>query len=198
METVAHINATTPSVIIAPQNTGLPSFSLFIQRAINGLWVAWKPLMAPQAMVMKRHGKIGLFWTNGSVPSHAGFSLRLQEARLLHSSGKVGHLMNSPIISAPAIKSSEKAKRGYIFPIILSIGRSVAMMQQMKMRIIQNILPPTNEPELQMPSRIMAGLYTNTAPTIISSSTENTSITFLVLNMLCKMNKLKRKIKIHV
>ena len=96
--------------------------------AISGFHATQSPLMAPQAMVMKRHGKIGLFWTNGSVPSHAGFSLRLQEARLLHNSGKVGHLMNSPIISAPAMKSSEKAKRGYIFPIILSIGRSVAMM----------------------------------------------------------------------
>lgn len=36
-------------------------FSFVIQRAISGDWVAWKPLIAPQAMEMNIIGKIGFF-----------------------------------------------------------------------------------------------------------------------------------------
>ena len=81
--------------------------------AMSGLCVAWKPLIAPQAMVMNRQGKI--------VPD---FGLML--ARPSVSSGSDGHLTNSTTISATAMNSMAMAKNGYILPMILSIGSIVA------------------------------------------------------------------------
>ena len=80
--------------------------------------------MAPQAIVMKRQGKIGFLATKASTPNQLVF--RLLFAISLQSSGKSGILTKSPTIRAPAINKREMANRGYILPIILSIGRSVA------------------------------------------------------------------------
>ena len=89
--------------------------SLLMQRAIKGLCVAWKPLMAPQAMVMNRQGKIL-------------FGVRAGTLKPSHNSGMSGCFTNSITNKAPAMNSSEKAKSGYTLPIILSIGSIVAMM----------------------------------------------------------------------
>ena len=55
------MSAMTDSAIIAPKNIGRDSFSLFIQRAISGDCVAWKPEIAPHAMLMKSVGMMGSF-----------------------------------------------------------------------------------------------------------------------------------------
>ena len=94
---------------------GRPNFSDFIQRAINGLWVAWKPLMAPQAMVINRHGKM-LFVVSEASPIPSQIS------------GTSGFFTNSITINATAMNSSETANTGYTLPIILSIGIIVAMI----------------------------------------------------------------------
>ena len=70
---------------------------------MRGLWVAWKPLMAPHAMVMNRQGNIGCPLTPTEGPLFA---------RPSQNSGMVGHLTNRPIISATAMKIRAKAKRG--------------------------------------------------------------------------------------
>jgi hypothetical protein len=98
-----------------------------MQRAISGLCVAWKPEIAPQAIVMKRHGNIGSLAIKLSVPRMDVGWLRLLAARLSHNSGIAGCFMKSPTRSAAAMNSREKANSGYILPIILSIGRSVAI-----------------------------------------------------------------------
>ena len=73
-----------------------------MQRAISGLCVAWKPLMAPQAMEMNRQGKIG-FWV--SAPPGV---LRSPS----HTSGMSGNLTKRTTISATAMKIRAKAKSG--------------------------------------------------------------------------------------
>ena len=78
---------------------GRPWCSLFMQRAMSGLCVAWKPLMAPQAMVMNRQGKTA-FGVNASPGSPS------------QSSGIAGHFTKSITSSAPAMNIREKAKRG--------------------------------------------------------------------------------------
>ena len=83
-----------------------------MQRAIKGLCVAWKPLMAPQAIVMNRQGTMGLFAMNVSLPSHAGFGFRLAAERSLHSSGIVGCFTKRPTNRANAMNSNEKANNG--------------------------------------------------------------------------------------
>ena len=83
--------------------------------------------MAPHAMVMKRHGNTGFVVVKALVPSHAGFSLRSLWAMSLHNSGISGIFQNRPTRRAKAMKSSEKAKSGYILPMILSMGNIVAM-----------------------------------------------------------------------
>ena len=97
---------------------GRPIFSLFRQRAMSGLCVAWNPLIAPQAMVMKRQGKI-LSVNDGSC----SFAIL---PRPSHSSGSTGILMRSITMRATAMKSREKENMGYILPIILSMGSIVA------------------------------------------------------------------------
>ena len=74
-----------------------------MQRAIIGLCVAWKPLIAPQAIVMKRHGKIGcpLTPTEGPmlpIPSQ--------------NSGIEGQRTSRPTKRETAMNSSEKANSG--------------------------------------------------------------------------------------
>ena len=52
---------------------GRACFSLTMQRAMRGLCVAWKPLMAPQAMEMNIMGNTGLVSACGwwfDRPSH--------------------------------------------------------------------------------------------------------------------------------
>ena len=93
--------------------------SFFTQRAMRGLCVAWNPLMAPQAMVMKRQGKTGSEKPKVSCPILPNPS---------QTSGKVGIFTNITTIKANAMKIREKANKGYTFPIILSIGIIVAMM----------------------------------------------------------------------
>ena len=72
--------------------------------AISGLCVAWKPLTAPQAMVMKRQGKIG--WPE----------MRPEASPILEMpsqiSGIEGHLMNRHTIKAMAMKINANAKTG--------------------------------------------------------------------------------------
>ena len=101
--TAAQISATTPSVIIAPKKMGRPIRSFLRHRAISGLWVAWKPLTAPQATVMNKHGKMfcPLTPTEGA-----------RFCRPSQNSGMEGHLANRPNIIATAIKSSAMAKIG--------------------------------------------------------------------------------------
>ena len=84
--------------------------------------------MAPQAMVRNRQGKMGFLATKLSVPSQAGLAFRLLSDRLLHISGSAGIFIYNITIRATAINNSEKANRGYILPIILSMGSMVAMM----------------------------------------------------------------------
>ena len=73
-----------------------------MQRAISGLCVAWKPLIAPQAMEMNRHGKIGFL-----VSAPPGVSLSPS-----HTSGMSGNLTNSTTISEMAMKIRAKANSG--------------------------------------------------------------------------------------
>ena len=80
---------------------------------MSGLCVAWNPLTAPHAMVMNRHGNMG---------PDAG----LMFERPSVSSGSDGHFTISTTMSATAMKSMATAKRGYILPMILSMGSSVA------------------------------------------------------------------------
>ena len=49
-----------PSRTIAPKNTGFASFSVVMHLATIGDCDAWKPEIAPQAIVTKRYGKIDL------------------------------------------------------------------------------------------------------------------------------------------
>ncbi len=74
-----------------------------MQRAISGLCVAWKPLTAPQAMVMNRHGKIGCPFTPSDGPRFP---------RPSQSSGIVGHLTMRHTSRAAAMNSSARAKTG--------------------------------------------------------------------------------------
>ena len=83
-----------------------------MQRAMSGLCVAWKPLIAPQAIVRNRQGNKGLLLKNVLVPhSEAGVFL-LEASKSLHISGKAGILTNSMAISANAMNMSEMANNG--------------------------------------------------------------------------------------
>ena len=66
---------------------------------MSGLCVAWNPLTAPQAIVIKRQGKI-------AEPSRLGVE------DIFQTSGRVGHLISRYPPKATAIKSSAKAKIG--------------------------------------------------------------------------------------
>ena len=70
-----------------------------MQRAMRGLCVAWKPLMAPQAIVINRQGKM-LFGVSAGTLSPS------------HTSGMSGCYTNSITSRAEAMNSSEKAKTG--------------------------------------------------------------------------------------
>ena len=85
---------------------------------MSGLWVEWKPLMAPQAMVMNRQG-------NSVSVNEASVAAPLLPSPS-HSSGSWGISTKRHTISATAMKSREKAKRGYTLPMILSMGNMVA------------------------------------------------------------------------
>ena len=86
---------------------------------MRGLWVEWKPETAPQAIVMNRQGKIG--WSfSATLPDHPPSPS--------HSSGIEGHFTTRQTRSAAAMKRRATENTGYIRPMILSIGRSVAMM----------------------------------------------------------------------
>ena len=74
-----------------------------MQRAINGLCVAWKPLMAPQATVMKSAGKMLSFSSNRSMPMFSKWS---------QSSGNTGIFTYRQAISATAMNNRAKAKMG--------------------------------------------------------------------------------------
>lgn len=75
----------------------------------------WKPVMAPQATVMNMKLHIG-------VPS--GCIL----VKLSHISGMpYCELTNIPNITPTAITMRQTPKMGYIFPMILSMERNVAM-----------------------------------------------------------------------
>ena len=82
---------------------GRPSFSFVMQRAISGLWVAWKPLTAPQAIVMNRQGKMG-------CPSRPTEGPRF--CRPCQNSGREGHLMRRHTIRATAMNSRAAANTG--------------------------------------------------------------------------------------
>ena len=66
-------------------------------------------------MVINRHGKMF-------------FGVKASALRPSQISGIEGHFINSTTDRAAAMKSSEKANKGYILPIILSMGNIVAMM----------------------------------------------------------------------
>ena len=88
-----------------------------MQRAIMGDWVAWKPEMAPQAMVTKSKGQRGAPLGFRLVKKSAGRRL----GRMLYWG------LSSSAASRPkAMNSSRMAKKGYILPMILSMGRIVA------------------------------------------------------------------------
>ena len=101
---------------------GLPYFSSVIQRAMMGLWVEWKPEMAPHEMTTKSIGMrmlvSGLVW----------------KLRKLSAVSSVRHispenpLTNRTPAMATAMKSRTAPKTGYNLPMILSTGRSVATM----------------------------------------------------------------------
>ena len=54
-----------------------------MHRVMRGDWVAWKPLIAPQAMVMNRSGQMGRpagsVFTKKSVLGRTGRSLSMSE-----------------------------------------------------------------------------------------------------------------------
>ncbi len=100
---------------------GRARFSEAMQRAIMGLCVAWKPLIAPQAMVMHRAGKMSSLNVSGCVSLP-----RLP--KLSQISGRVGNFTSSTIVSDTAMKMRATANTGYILPMTLSIGSIVAMM----------------------------------------------------------------------
>ena len=54
----AQHKAVKPSSTIAPKNTGLASFSVCIHLATIGDWDAWKPEIAPHAIVTNKYGNI--------------------------------------------------------------------------------------------------------------------------------------------
>ena len=81
-------------------------------RAIRGLWVAWNPDMAPQAMVRNRQGNNGFFAANDVAPSNEAGVLRFIASAPLHSSGMAGIFMNRHTIKATAMNSRAKAKMG--------------------------------------------------------------------------------------
>ena len=91
---------------------GRQCLSFFMQRAIRGDCVAWNPLMAPQAILTNIIGKMGEGSYLDPIPSHI--------------SGNLGELTNSIISTPKAMNSKAMANTGYMRPIILSIGRSVA------------------------------------------------------------------------
>src|SRR5699024_12187510 len=77
MPAVAQISARTPSAIIAPKKTFLPSDSFLTVLAIIGLCVEWNPEKAPHDMVIMSSGQTG---------SVSGCALRSEERRV----GKAG------------------------------------------------------------------------------------------------------------
>ncbi len=89
-----------------------------MQRAISGLCVAWKPLMAPHAMEMNKQGNMGLL-----VRDPPGVFRSPSQ-----TSGISGNLTNSTTISATAMKIRANANMGYMRPMILPTGSSVAMI----------------------------------------------------------------------
>ena len=78
--------------------------SLPRQRPINGLCVAWNPLIAPHDITINRHGKMLSF--------HVGLASIALLPSPSHISGMVGHFTNSITSKARAINSSEAANKG--------------------------------------------------------------------------------------
>ena len=71
-----------------------------MQRAIRGLWVEWKPEIAPQATVM-------------NMKLHTGVPLGCMERKLVHSSGMVySGLTKIPMITPTAITIRQIPNRG--------------------------------------------------------------------------------------
>ena len=73
--------------------------------------------MAPQAMVINKHGKVGFFCTNAVKPSAPRpFTIRLpRQLSMLprsHNSGMLGHFHSMPANNAKAMNISEAANKG--------------------------------------------------------------------------------------
>ena len=81
-----------------------------MQRAISGLWVAWNPLIAPQAMVMKRQGNTVWSPTRVFIPPCPSETCGIPSP--FHISGIDGQWTKSPTIRAIAMNMSENAKIG--------------------------------------------------------------------------------------
>ena len=81
--------------------------------ATIGDWDAWKPETAPQAIVINRYGKMLL-------------SVKYRPCVVNSGMDYDGFKINAPIIST-AIINSNAPKIGYIFPMILSTGNTVAI-----------------------------------------------------------------------
>ena len=87
-----------------------------MQRAIMGLCVAWKPLTAPHAMVMKSIGKMGSEWLGWWFVKASVIS------------GIHPVCVNMPTRTPTAMMSSATPKTGYMRPMRASMGSSVARM----------------------------------------------------------------------
>ncbi len=75
--------------------------------------MAWKPLRAPQAIVIKISGHIGRL-----------FGLRFAKVRCGYN---VYPFTMSMVIRLTAMNTRQKPKMGYILPMILSTGKIVAI-----------------------------------------------------------------------
>lgn len=120
------MKAMMPSVIMAPPKTGRPSFSVFRQRAIRGDWVAWKPLTAPQAIVMNMTGNSGKYagWRLWKRSMSGSTSMRGMCIQYGRDSAK-GISSITPRMPATMIISATE-KRGYTRPMMAWMGRMVA------------------------------------------------------------------------
>ena len=111
---------------MAPPKTGSPSCSVFRQRAISGDCVAWKPLTAPQAMVMNITGKSGKsagwrLWKKSRSGSTSIEGMCIQYGM---NSAKGARSITPRMPTTMMIRATEK--RGYTFPMMAWMGRMVA------------------------------------------------------------------------